>query len=95
MYRLWKTSEEYLKNKSTNNTINADELSKIWSSPPFGIKNGLHTLIFFIFILTKQKNIALYHENIYVPAIDETIIDYMIKRNLYQQNYRFLQVSPL
>ena len=49
--------------------------------PPFGIKKALRPLLMMIFISANRKNIAVYHENVYVIEFSELLIDFVM-RNL-------------
>ena len=51
------------------------ELYQMWSQPPFGIKEGLKPILFFIFLLDNLNSIALYVNNIFVTEINDDLID--------------------
>ena len=77
-YNLFKQTEEFVKKNDKSTFL---EISKIWDMPPFGIKKALHPLLMMIFISANRKNLAVYHENVYVIEFSELLIDFVM-RNL-------------
>ena len=77
-YTLFKQTEEFIK---TNDKSTFIDILKIWNMPPFGIKKALHPILIMIFISANRKNLAVYHENVYVIEFSELLIDFVM-RNL-------------
>ena len=77
-YNLFKQTEEFVKKNDKSTFL---EISKIWDMPPFGIKKALHPLLMMIFVSANRKNLAVYHENVYVIEFSELLIDFVM-RNL-------------
>jgi len=59
--------------------ITFKEIQEKLSSPPFGIKSGLHPVIFMVFYMTMQDNIALYEDNQFRPYLDSEAIDRFVR----------------
>jgi len=76
MYDLFKETEKNLLKKEK---VKAENITKVWSAPPFGIKKGLHNLLIFLFILINRKNIAVYHEDLYQVEYNDLTVDYLFR----------------
>ena len=76
MYDLFEKTKKLLLNKEK---VKAEEITIMWSAPPFGIKKGLHNLLLFLFILTNRKNVALYYEDLYQVEYNDLTIDYLFR----------------
>lgn len=75
---LWNETENFL---TTKNKCSLKELYNFWSQPPFGIKKGLHSILFLSYLLSKEGNLAAYLQGMYLPEINELFIDYLIKES--------------
>ena len=76
MYDLFKKTEKLLLNKEK---VKAEDITRKWSEPPFGIKKGLHNILLFLFILINRKNVALYYEDLYQVEYNDLTIDYLFR----------------
>ena len=66
---MWKVALKAAKEVSEVNVV---DIIKIWTSPPFGLKEGLGPLFILLFYLTNRKNIAMYNEGVFLTELDET-----------------------
>jgi len=64
---------------ASSGPITFKEIQEKLSSPPFGIKAGLHPVIFMVFYMTMQDNIALYEDNQFRPYLDSEAIDRFVR----------------
>ena len=71
--RLWDATEKLV--IGTNNLITLEDLYKVWSSPPYGLKEGVLPVIAFAFILANKDKIAIYKDNMFAPEIGDVIVD--------------------
>ena len=55
--------------------VNAVEIFKLWSAPPFGLKKGPQPLLLLAMMLASQQSIAVYEQDLFVTRIDEDFID--------------------
>lgn len=74
---LWDETISLIKNN--NGKINLFEIYKFWSEKPFGIKSGIQKFLALAFIMTQKNSIAVYKDDIYIPQVDDIIVDYLVK----------------
>jgi hypothetical protein len=72
---IWKITDKLLKN---NNYIPATDIYDMWIDKPLGIKEGLHSFFLLSYLLTRGNNVAVYRDSVYVPEINDLLVDYMI-----------------
>jgi hypothetical protein len=77
LYSIWEATDKFL---SKNHTVEAPEIFKLWEDKPYGIKAGLHTFFILSYILTRENEVAIYRDGIYVPNITDTLVDYLISK---------------
>ena len=58
-----------------------NDLSKILRSAPYGIKKGLHPVIFLAFYLANEENIAIYEGSLYKPYFNDEAIDRLASKS--------------
>jgi hypothetical protein len=75
---LWEVADRFFK-KNQNRAIPITELYSIWSSRPYGVKDGLLPFFATAYLLTRQHDYAVYHANLYRPSIDDLFVDYLTK----------------
>ena len=78
LLRLWEDTDKFLAPK---NKCSLKEIYSFWERTPYGIKKGLHSILFLTYILSKEGNIASYLQGMYLPEIDELFVDYLIKES--------------
>ena len=80
-YRLkpiWEAAIEYIKSNS-NRTISVSDIYDIWRDQPFGVKNGLMTVLAVAFILSQRSSLAVYREGIFRARFDDIDVEYLAK----------------
>lgn len=75
---LWNETESFLK---SIDKCTLKEIYSFWSQSPFGIKKGLHSVLFLSYLLSKEGNLAAYLQGMYLPEINELFVDYLIKES--------------
>jgi len=70
---LWKATKK-LFNKASSR-VNAGDILKLWSEPPFGVKAGIQPVIFAAFLLAHKSNVAVYKEGMFIPHLTDADID--------------------
>jgi hypothetical protein len=61
--------------KSPEIKVNVDKIFALWSNPPFGLRKGLHPVIFIAFIMANKTNIALYKDGLFIPGMTDIEMD--------------------
>lgn len=55
--------------------VGADEIGRLWTAPPFGLRSGVIPVMFFAFVMAHKGNIALYKDGIFVPRVTDVDVD--------------------
>lgn len=76
---LWRDTDAFLQQQRDKCSLKA--LYQFWSSAPYGLKKGLHSVLFLTYLLSKEGNIAAYLQGMYLPEITELFVDYLIKES--------------
>ncbi|MDU7494919.1 MAG: ATP-binding protein [Providencia rettgeri] len=62
-----------------NKLISVKELFSLWEKPPFGVKKGIHPILFLVYILANKDKMALYKDNYFISKITDTEIDELLQ----------------
>ena len=77
MYPAWNAAKQYIK-KSKKRSVSVSELyDKVWSQPPYGVKEGLMPVLSVAFILSQRANLAIYREGIFRARFDDIDVEYL------------------
>jgi hypothetical protein len=76
---LWEATRKLFSDPSVR--VGADEIGRLWTAPPFGLRSGVVPVVFFAFVMAYKGNIALYKDGIFVPRVTDADVDE------YLQNY--------
>ena len=61
--------------------VSFSDLSKELKSPPYGIKEGLHPIIFLAFYFANEENVAIYENNLYKPYFNDEAIERLARKS--------------
>jgi len=61
--------------------VSFSELSNELKSPPYGIKTGLHPVIFLAFYFANEENVAIYENNLYKPYFNDEAIERLARKS--------------
>ena len=59
------------------------EIYDIWKMPPYGIKDGVMPIFVLLIILAKRSNVAVYEHGSYVPRINVSLAERLVKNPQY------------
>lgn len=74
---LWQAADELLNDPTR--VVSLAELTMLWSQPPFGIASGLSGLLSLAYIISNRSNIAIYHDGVYQPDIQEVFAHEVVR----------------
>lgn len=74
---LWSDTTSFI--KSSSNKANLSDIYQFWSKEPFGIKAGVQKFLALAYIMTNRASLAVYKDNVYIPQVDDILVDYLIK----------------
>jgi len=72
-YHLYKEIDSLFADENVFVTL--DDIFKKIEQPPYGIKKTLHPLIAYMYFLTKQDELVLYIEKLFIPELKEAYLD--------------------
>lgn len=75
---LWTDTSDFL---MSQDKCTLKQVYHFWEQTPYGIKKGLHSILFMSYLLSKEGNIASYLQGMYLPEITELFVDYLIKES--------------
>ncbi|WP_337882566.1 ATP-binding protein [Chromobacterium haemolyticum] len=70
---LWQATRNLF--SDSNARVSADSIYKLWSAPPFGMKQGIQPVVLTVFLLAHKANIAVYKDGMFVPRLTDADID--------------------
>ena len=75
---IWQEALEHVK-ENAGRTVAVSELFDVWRKPPFGVKDGLMSILAVAFILSQRDKLAVYREGIFRARFDDVDVDYLAK----------------
>ena len=70
---LWEATRSLF--STANSRVDAAEIYRLWSAPPFGVKQGIQPVILAAFMLAHKANIAVYKDGMFIPRLTDADID--------------------
>ncbi|MDA8120170.1 MAG: ATP-binding protein, partial [Gammaproteobacteria bacterium] len=70
---LWEATKELFADASRR--VGVDTIYQQWSSPPFGMKQGILPVFLTAFLLANKANVAVYKEGMFIPHLSDADID--------------------
>ncbi|MBU1362781.1 MAG: ATP-binding protein [Gammaproteobacteria bacterium] len=70
---IWQATRDLFVDSSSR--VNASDILKLWSAPPFGVKAGIQPVILAAFLLAHQSNVAVYKDGMFIPRLTDADID--------------------
>ena len=89
LLQLWEDTDQFLRERDK---CTVKEIYAFWQEAPYGIKKGLHSVLFLTYILSMEGNIAAYLQGMYLPEITELFVDYLIKES-NEAEIKFIDMS--
>ena len=75
---MWEEASEHLR-QHEDRSVGLNELYKLWMSPPFGVTEGIISVLAVAYILSNQSTVAFYREGIFQARIKDIDIDYLTR----------------
>ena len=75
---MWKEASEHLR-QHEDRSVGLNELYRLWMSPPFGVTEGIISVLAVAYILSNQSTVAFYREGIFQARIKDIDIDYLTR----------------
>lgn len=78
LLQLWNDTDDFLRERDK---CTVKDIYSFWEDAPYGIKKGLHSVLFLTYVLSREGNIAVYLQGMYLPETTELFVDYLIKES--------------
>ena len=75
---MWEATLGFLKDHS-DQAVAISELYDIWRRPPFGVKDGLMSILGLTFYLSWRDKLAVYRNGVFRARFDDVDVDYLAK----------------
>ena len=75
---IWKRADEVI-TASQGELVTANEIYEAWSQCPYGVKSGLHEVLYIAYILSRHNDLANYINGEYKPTVQYLLAEYLIK----------------
>lgn len=79
---LWQAARDLF--TGPEDRVGAEEIGKIWSAPPYGLRLGIHPVFITAFLLAHKRNVAVYKDGVFIPSLSDADIDEFL-----QDEHRF------
>lgn len=75
---VWRRADEII-TENKGELVSAQEIYNAWSEAPYGIKAGLHEILYIAYILSRHSDLANYINGEYKPTVQYLLAEYLIK----------------
>ncbi len=89
----WDAALEFVQ-ANASRSVAISEIYDNWRKPPFGIKDGLMSILGVAFILSQRKKLAIYREGIFRARFDDVDVEYLAK-DAESIQLRWMDISEL
>ncbi|MCY4227322.1 MAG: ATP-binding protein [Gammaproteobacteria bacterium] len=93
LFPLWEKTDSFLR-QHEDRTVSITEVYALWSTAPFGLKDGLMPVLMVAFILSRREQIALYREGVFQARFKDIDVEVLAK-NADLVQVRWMDLSML
>ena len=68
------------------------DLYKLWSAPPFGVREGVMPVLALTYFLANRQHLALYIEGVFIPELTEPYLDEWLQ-DASRISFRYVQIE--
>ena len=76
--RVWECIRKLLANNSSPTLLT--DIYALMEKPPYGVQNGVLSLIFIAYYLANQRSLALYESGVFCPLVTQELFEILAKR---------------
>ena len=77
--RLWDSADEMFQVEGSVQPLSLDNLYRLWSQPPYGVKAGMLPILALGYLLSREEELAVYYDGLYTPEIDDMLVDRLLQ----------------
>ena len=74
---MWRSAETLLVNTEAGVTL--ADLFNVWRAPPFGVRDGLLSILGVAFLLSVSSKVAIYLDEVFRPQLDSFVVDRLLQ----------------
>ena len=78
LFPLWCGADRLLES-TEHGVVTADEVIRIWSKSPVGLKAGLAPVFIVAYILSRRKHVAVYGEGVFQSSFNELCVEFLAR----------------
>ncbi|WP_230657393.1 hypothetical protein [Psychrobacter sp. I-STPA10] len=78
LVKIWECADNIIANNK-GQLVTASQIYQAWQQPPYGIKSGLHEILYVAYILSRHSDLANYINGEYKPTVQYLLAEYLIK----------------
>ena len=93
LLELWQATANLLC-QAEDRTVSVAEINQLWSAPPFGLKDGLMSVLAVAFILSRREKVALYREGVFQSRFKDIDVE-VLARDASDIQLRWMDLSAL
>ena len=75
---IWTCADNIIA-EAKGDLVTAKEIYEAWQAPPYGVKAGLHEILYIAYILSRHSDLANYINGEYKPSVQYLLAEYLIK----------------
>ena len=75
---VWDATSKYLRDRE-DRTVSLAEVYDLWRAPPFGIKDGIMSVIAVAYVLSNRNAVAFYRQGMFQARFKDLDVDYLAK----------------
>ena len=78
---IWGVATRFLRGNAAR-AVPISELYDVWREPPFGVKEGLLSVLSVAFLLSQRNSLAFYRRGVFQPELTDLDVDYLVQNPL-------------
>lgn len=75
---IWECADRII-GDAKGGLVTAQQIYEAWEAPPYGVKAGLHEILYIAYILSRHNDLANYITGEYKPSVQYLLAEYLIK----------------
>ena len=78
LFPLWREADQLLES-TEHGVVTADEVIRVWSRPPVGLKAGLGPVFIVAYIFSRRERVAVYGEGVFQSSFNELCVEFLAR----------------
>lgn len=78
LFPLWREADRLLES-TEHSVVTADEVIRVWSKSPIGLKVGLGPVYIVAYIFSRRERVAVYGEDVFQSSFNELCVEFLAR----------------